>query len=866
MVKSMETSAPQTELMKLSTGAEIAVWKMSPENPSELIVFLHAVGGDHKSWAPQMRYFSSDYACVSLDFRGHGKSAIKSSDGPRVGIDYFAEDVIALIQSLNFAKAHLVGLSMGGVVALEVFSQRPDLVQSITMANAWAHHAEAAGRIKFMEDQLAAKPLMQSSKELLPGLFASTTANSIIEQTIETEGTKDKDVFLDSWRSMFLVDFRTLLETIDVPLLLIGGTVDNITPTQPLLTDIKSKVHMAQLVNIEGANHFSNLDKPEEFNRALKIHLNRGRSLHGESLAAPVFKEKTFEADTVAHTLMKMLDERHVDCFFSNSGTDFTPIIDALARYHNDTKMKTIVAPHENTAIAMAHGHFLLSGKPQVVMAHVNVGTANMGLGIINASRSRVPMLVLAGKTPWYESDVDGCRTNFVQWGQDTFDQGAYFREFTKWDYELKGGFNLETIVDRAFAVAGTNPAGPVYLTLPKESLCQKVDGLKLSDPARQIASKPSRPNEQALEVAARILLEAKNPLVVTAEAGRYRGAPEALVRFAQQHAIPVIEHGKRNFFNFPTIHPMHLGFNPSPYVEQADVIVAVESHVPWIPALSKVKKAPLMIQIGVDPLCQNIPMRSFPVDVSIAGDPAQSLKELTRKLTDIMSEAIDYDKRRKAIKERYTKWHAEHTRLYEDYFAQAGKDADKKAITKRYLSMCIGQAIDDDVVIFNEYDLDPFLVPRELADSWFENSVASGLGWSLGAALGGQLASPERTMVVTVGDGSYLFNTPLSAHYAAAAYELPILIIVFNDTAWTTIKKSYLGTTPDGWGKRTGVMPLCDFDLTVKFEKLAESCGGIGLTVERPSELLDVLKKSIAIVRNEKKHVLLNVICERDA
>ncbi|HMZ81849.1 MAG TPA: thiamine pyrophosphate-binding protein, partial [Acidobacteriota bacterium] len=125
---------------------------------------------------------------------------------------------------------------------------------------------------------------------------------------------------------------------------------------------------------------------------------------------------------------------------------------------------------------AMAHGHYLVSGRPQVVMAHVNVGTANMGLGIINAARSRIPMLVLAGKTPWYESDVEGCRTNFVQWGQDTFDQGAYFREFTKWDYELKGAFNLETIVDRALAIAASEPAGPVYLTLPKEALCQKLE------------------------------------------------------------------------------------------------------------------------------------------------------------------------------------------------------------------------------------------------------------------------------------------------------------------------------------------------------------------------------------------------------
>ncbi len=84
-----------------------------------------------------------------------------------------------------------------------------------------------------------------------------------------------------------------------------------------------------------------------------------------------------------------------------------------------------------------------------------------MGLGIINASRSRIPMLVMSGKSPWYETGI-GCRTNFVQWGQETFDQGAYFREYTKWDYELKSSRNLDTVIDRALAISQSDPAGPV--------------------------------------------------------------------------------------------------------------------------------------------------------------------------------------------------------------------------------------------------------------------------------------------------------------------------------------------------------------------------------------------------------------------
>jgi acetolactate synthase-1/2/3 large subunit len=408
-------------------------------------------------------------------------------------------------------------------------------------------------------------------------------------------------------------------------------------------------------------------------------------------------------------------------------------------------------------------------------------------------------------------------------------------------------------------AISESAPAGPVYLTLPKEVLCQKIGEFTFNDSPRQVSSSTAEPPAEAVEQAARAILDAENPLIITAELGRYRRGVEMLTQLATRFAIPVIEHGKRNFFNFPTNHPMHLGFSPSPYVESADLLIAIESHVPYVPALSGVNEPPSMLQIGVDPLCGNIPMRSFPVDCSLAGDPARSLE----LLSDALSKLVDQDSYRS---KRFDDVSREHRRVFEGAMEEAQKDASKQKITKRYLSYCIGQSLDDECVIFNEYNLDPGLVPRALTDSWFENSIASGLGWSFGAALGAQLASPERTMVVTLGDGAYLFNTPLSAHYVAGAYKLPIVIIVFNDSAWSTIKKSYLGTTPDGWAARKNDFPLCNLDMQIAFEQVAEACGGVGMRVERPAELLDSVKTALRRARTERKHVLLNVICQRDA
>jgi acetolactate synthase I/II/III large subunit len=839
-------------------GAEIFVTVTG--QGQELVVFLHPVGGDHSFWQLQVAALSAHYQCLTLDFRGHNRSQVPPPEDETVSIAAFAIDTIALIRQEGFQKAHFVGLSMGGVVALEIFRREPQLVQSLTLANTWAFYPDANARIEFIETQLTQYTQAESAAMLVPGLFAPSTAAEIVAHTVAVEGTKRKEVFLASWRSMFCADYRALLPYINVPLLLLGGSLDQITPTDPLLTTIKAAVPTAQLHNINGAGHFSNLDHPHEFNRYLTTHLQRARALQSAHIKLPNPQPQSFDADTVAQALVQLLSRRGVEYFFANSGTDFTPIIDALARYSDapDFKLQTIQVPHENTAIAMAHGHYLISRRPQAVMAHVNVGTANMGLGIINAARAHIPMLVLAGRTPWYEDTIEGCRTNFVQWGQDTYDQGAYFREFTKWDYELRGAHNLETIIDRALAISQSEPAGPVYLTLPKEVLCQPVVNNISYSPSRHQPNALTQTDDISIARAVEMIAAAEYPVIITAEMGRYPQGIEALVQFANQSAIPVIEHGKRNFCNFPTEHPLHLGFNPVAMVEQADLIIAIECPVPWIPAQTRRPVPPKVLQIAADPLFQAIPMRSFPLDATLAGHPVLTLQKLT---TAFINRQLDPA----VLNTRYQRISIQHTTHFTLVRQQAEDDAAKPVITKRYLSYCLGQLVDDNVVIFNEYNLDPDLVPRNLAHSWFENSVASGLGWSLGAALGAQLANPDLTMLVTLGDGSYLFNTPLSAHYVAGAYHLPIMIVVFNDAAWSTIKKSYLGTIADGWASKQGTFPLCDFEFSIHFEKLAESCGGVGLVARTPQELPQILQQGLKVVRHQRRHVLVNVICERD-
>jgi len=812
----------------------------------ELVVFLHAVGGDSTFWRPQVEALKSAYETFAIDF---------VCPAEQVSMAAFADDVARAIERAGYARAHLVGLSMGGVVALETFRRHPSRVRSITMANSWAFMPDGEGRVAWVTGMLADRSVAEFSNLTLPDLFAPTTDRALVAASVAIEGRKDKAMYLACWRSMLLADQRDILPKLDVPLLLIGGELDRITTTDPLLTSIHAVVPTARLVNISGAAHFSNLDRPDEFSRALLAFLRDARSPAPDLVEPDAPSDHTLPEGTTAEQLLRLLALRGVELFASNSGTDFTPLIDALAKLEEETghaPLRVVAAPHENTAIGVAHGHALLSGKPQAVMAHVNVGTANMGLGLINARRARVPMLVLAGKTPWYEQGKPGVRTNFVQWGQDTFDQAGSFREFTKWDYELKGPHALDTVIDRALSIAASSPAGPVYLTLPKEPLCEVAPSRLVAVAPRQTATRPMLPDEISLEAAEKRIRAARRPLLVTADLGRHPGGPEALVRFSRAARAGVVEHGKRNFFNFPTAHPHHLGFDPHTLVPEADLVIVVEAPGPWIPAFTKLERAPQVIAIGPDPLFADLPMRGFPTDLSLSGDPVEILRALSRRLAPEALPPIDAD----LLKT--------HEQLFHGALTAARADASRERITKSYLSLCIGEAVDDDVVIFNEYDLDPWLVPRRTAASWFENSVASGLGWSLGAALGAAIAAPERTALVTVGDGAYLFNTPLSAHHLAASEGLPLCVIIFDDSAWSTIKRSTKGSHPTGASVRTGRFPLCDFAISPRYDEIARAFGGEGLRITKPEEVPGALKEALSIAR-QGRQVLVDVVCERD-
>ncbi len=172
-------------------------------------------------------------------------------------------------------------------------------------------------------------------------------------------------------------------------------------------------------------------------------------------------RNPTFESTAEAY--LALLKSRGIDWLFANAGTDFAPIIEALVRGRKAgiAMPEAVAIAHETTAVAMAHGYYLVTGRPQAVMVHVNVGTANALMGLINASRDQIPMLFTSGRTPLTEQGLLGSRDLPIHWGQEMFDQGGMLREFVKWDYELRTPVQLEAAVDRALSIAMSEPQGP---------------------------------------------------------------------------------------------------------------------------------------------------------------------------------------------------------------------------------------------------------------------------------------------------------------------------------------------------------------------------------------------------------------------
>jgi len=573
----------------------------------------------------------------------------------------------------------------------------------------------------------------------------------------------------------------------------------------------------------------------------------------------------TIPVENTAQAYLELLCDRGIKYFFGNAGTDFAPLVDAFARFAAEGKLrpKPILVPHEFVAVSMAHGYYLITGEPQAVMVHVTVGTANAIGAIINAARSRIPILFTAGRTPITEEGYRGARNIYIHWAQEAFDQGGLVREFVKWDYELRNFTQLETVVDRALEVAMTEPRGPVYLTLPREVLAEEHTEVTFTSPSRHVGavgrSPLLYPDPARIKEVAQALVKAKKPLILTDALGRNPAAVGTLIELAESLAIPVIEVNPTHM-NFPTDHPLHQGFTvtpPSTYLQEADVILVIEADVPWYPSVCKPGERAKIIHLGVDPIYTRYPIRGYPADLVLIADPQIALLALIQELSKYRT------RMKSTLQKRYEKLREEHDRQRQSWKREALEVKDDKPIDYRWLSYCINQAKGEEAIVVNEYDLLPTQAQYRHPGTYFATPHSGCLGWGLGAALGVKLAAPDKTVIATLGDGSYMFGIPTAAHFVSQAQNLPILVVIFNNQCWGAVRWSTADLYPEGWAARTNNFPLSNLEPSPAYEKIVQAHDGYGERVENPEEVLPALQRALKIVKEEKRQAVLNVLCK---
>lgn len=563
----------------------------------------------------------------------------------------------------------------------------------------------------------------------------------------------------------------------------------------------------------------------------------------------------TFKPETAADAWLGLLAARGIEYLFANGGTDFAPVVEAYAK---GKKLgwrlpEIVIVPHENMGVAMAHGYAMVTGRPQAMMVHVGVGTANSLNGLINASRQNVPILFTAGRTPITESGVvPAARNNYIHWAQEHFDQGGMVREFVKWDYELRHAEQVETVIDRALAIAKSEPQGPVYVTLPREVLASGFSGA-FSETSTIARATPPAADSEVLAEAAKALADSKHPLLITASGGRTAESAHAIEQLAQNLAVPVVHYRPRHL-GLSTEHPMHCGWDPHTLLREADVVLVVECDVPWIPKEGQPKAQAKVIHIGPDPLFASYPLRGFRANIALTGAVAPTLQALWRAAQKEAVSLKQIEDRRRTVA------------LMADEIrkrGRAGTEPTPATITGKWLSACVNKLLDDNTLLVNEY---PTVLEEMVITGpgrYFGNPSAGGLGWGMGAALGAKLACLDKTVICAVGDGAYMFGNPTAVHYVSEAMRLPVLFVIANNARWAAVHRSTLSAYPKGHASEMKAPPFATLEPSPRFEHVVQASRGHGERVTEPDQLMPALERALKVVKEERRQAVVNVCLE---
>ena len=551
---------------------------------------------------------------------------------------------------------------------------------------------------------------------------------------------------------------------------------------------------------------------------------------------------------TGAESLLEGLSRSGIQYMFANAGTDFPPIIEALARRDPSAAPVALTIPHETAAVAMAHGAYLVTGRAQAVMVHVNVGLANSVMGVINAASDNIPMLVMSGRTPISERGRKGARMTPIQYGQEMFDQTSLVRDLVKYSYEMRYPEQGKQLVMRAMSLATSEPQGPVYLSLPKEPLSETVpENTQTHHPMPPSATK-ILPDPEAIAKLARLLETASHPVIICQRGDTEGRLSKALSTLAANHGIAVFEPFLlRNVL--PSNDPALQGYHASG-PRDADLIIVLDSDTPWIEATNAPGPETTVVHIGPDPHFARMPVRGFRTDLAISSDSVEAIL------------AVDREARAPSAALQRSKALAQSATQRRDAAQVKAKAGDTNPMSAEWISHCVSEIMDEKAVAFSELGLLPAYMTLKGPNRLFNNVHAGGLGWAMPAALGAQLMQPDRLTIACMGDGSYMFANPVACHQIAEALRLPILTIIKNNAMWNAVRRSVVNGYPDGTAAMSNTVPLTSLEPLPDFAAIARASRAHAERIEDGRELPAALQRALSIIRTEKRQVLLDLRC----
>lgn len=536
-----------------------------------------------------------------------------------------------------------------------------------------------------------------------------------------------------------------------------------------------------------------------------------------------------------AHALLQALQACGVDRIFGLPGSTEAPLLDALL---DVPEMHYVLGLHESIVVGMADGYARATGRPAIANLHTTVGTGNGLTALFNAWKDGSPVVAIATHKHSEILSRDGfcVGPDLAQWA----------RPVTKWAWQGIHPHQVAAEVMRAYKVAGAAPAAPVYLCYPEDLLGQPVPESTVPQWDTTYEDE-AWPAPSVVERLAQILTGAQHPIMIAGDEVSRTGATDLVAALAERLQIPLFQESRRSAvqWNVATTHPCYGGEYraQNPRVQAADVILA------WGCRLS-VEFSPVKVP-DVPPGAQLIHVHRDNWEVGKNYPPVLGVVASVRATAIALGEWLD---------RHAGAWNPIAAELPAPATPTANLSGSHGLVTPAALAQALARIAPPQTAVVDEaIRSSPALLAHfPLRPGLYFHSSGGGLGWGLPAALGIQMAWPQRPVLAVIGDGSLLFA--IQALWTAVHEQLPVKIVVPNNRKYLAVKAGLVEY--DHQAVASNRFP--GVDLTppdIDFVAVAAGFGVSGRQVTRPEEL----EGHLAWAFDTPGPVLVDVLIEED-